>query len=98
MQESKNLTPLKIKKVKYSNTQYESIGVREMISEVFSDGEMLQSFDSFSVFITFFNELIECTINETMVENLINRFFNEFLLAKIQPILIEDEDPVITRT
>ena len=69
-----------------------------MIQDVFSDGEMLQSFDTFSSFFVFFNQLVECTINETMVENMVNKFFNDFLLDKIQPVLLENQDNIVTRT
>lgn len=33
-----------------------------------------------------------------MVDNLVNKFFNDFLLDKIQPLLIASDDNVITRT
>ena len=78
-----------------------------MIEEVYGNGHglvnsinaiQLMNFDSFINFFIFFNELIDCTINKTMVENLINKFFNNFLLEIIQPILLTSEDSIITRT
>jgi len=97
-EEEKKQNPLKIKKIKYSNVQHETMNIRDMIQDVYSDGDMLNNFDAFSSFFTFFNELLECTINQTMVDNLVNKFFNDFLLDKIQPILLSEEDINMTRT
>ena len=69
-----------------------------MIIDAFGKGELLKNLDTFTSFYSFFNELIQSTVHETMVENLVNRFFNEFLLGKIQPVLLNSEDSIEKRT
>ena len=96
-EEGKEHVGVKIKKISYTNTWTECVGIRDMIVDIFGTGDLLQNFDTFSSFFSFFNEVVSWTLNKTMVDNLVNKFFNEFLLDKIQPILLNVDDNIAKR-
>ena len=89
---------VKIKKIAYANSSFEAVGIRDMIIEIFGAGDLLQNFDTFCSFFWFFNEVVTWTINKTMVDNLVNKFFNEFLLDIIQPAILNIDDSIAKRT
>lgn len=69
-----------------------------MIKDAFGNGEMLDHFNTFTEYFKFFDEMVQSTVHSSVIENLINRFFNELLLDKVQPVLLKAEDEVEVRT
>lgn len=101
---------IKIKKAKHSNKVRENLSIRNLIEIVYGDafgpinskqstpGIQIMNYDAFCSFFKFFNDLVDCSINKALVDNLVNGFFNSFLLEVIQPLILESEDFIVKRT